>query len=343
MFSKEELDAEIAAGNINAQTSTVDDYTIYNYSAQAQYEYNWNDVTLQCRGLILDPDLNVVARPFGKFFNYTERPTPNEALDRRPTLTQEKVDGSLGIIYPSKEGYRVATRGSFHSNQAEWATEWLNTTFPGFIQPEGVTTLVEIIYPENRIVVDYKGEKNLVLLTAIDNNTGADISPEEIDWWEGIRCREWSASNIEEAYRLATSNEFNDQEGLVCTWFKYGQPSLRLKIKHPEYVRLHRIMTNFSEKALWEALSEGVDFLAMLDSVPDEFYTEISEKVSDYIDRYNQIDVEIDSYFQDIKHLPRKQFAEEAKKKNYASALFSMYDGKNHSNFIWKQLKPKAE
>lgn len=343
MFTKEQLQTEIDARNINAQTSNIDNYTIYNYSQQCQFNHNWNDVTLQCRGLILDPELNVVARPFQKFFNYTERPTPNEALDRRPTLTQTKADGSLGVVYLGKDGYRVATRGSFHSDQAEWATEWLNKTFPNFSQPEGITTLVEIIYPENRIVVDYKGEKNLILLAAIDNTTGADIAPDDIIWWEGDRCPEWSTDNIEDAYRLATSHEFDDQEGLVCTWFKYNRSSIRLKIKHPEYVRLHRIMTNFSEKALWEAVSEGQDLMATLESVPDEFYNEISEKVDSYLNRYSQIEREAESYFQDIRNLNRKQFAAEAKKVEYSSILFSMYDNKDYSKIIWKQLKPKGE
>lgn len=38
--------------------------SMYNYTAKAQYDKLWNEVTLQCRGLILDGDGNVVARPF---------------------------------------------------------------------------------------------------------------------------------------------------------------------------------------------------------------------------------------------------------------------------------------
>ena len=53
------------------------DLFIYNYSPKVQYEKLWNEVTLKTRGLILDAEMNYVARPFGKFFNLEEH-QPNE-------------------------------------------------------------------------------------------------------------------------------------------------------------------------------------------------------------------------------------------------------------------------
>jgi len=50
------------------------DLFIYNYTNKAQYDRIWNEITLQSRGLILDADLNIVARPFKKFFNLEEHP-----------------------------------------------------------------------------------------------------------------------------------------------------------------------------------------------------------------------------------------------------------------------------
>ena len=45
---------------------------IYNYSRKCQFEHAWNEVTETCRGLIVYEDLNVVASPFKKFYNYEE-------------------------------------------------------------------------------------------------------------------------------------------------------------------------------------------------------------------------------------------------------------------------------
>ena len=46
--------------------------SIYNYSRTTQYDGNWDRYTLACRGLVLDNEGNVIAKPFPKFFNYEE-------------------------------------------------------------------------------------------------------------------------------------------------------------------------------------------------------------------------------------------------------------------------------
>ena len=48
---------------------------IYNYTNACQYAGNWNEITTMCRGLILDNQGNIVARPFNKFFNIEEHKT----------------------------------------------------------------------------------------------------------------------------------------------------------------------------------------------------------------------------------------------------------------------------
>ena len=69
--------------------------SIYNYTRSCQYESKWDEITLNCRGLVLDRDGNVVAKPFDKFFNYEElKEIPNE-----PFEVFEKMDGSLGILF----------------------------------------------------------------------------------------------------------------------------------------------------------------------------------------------------------------------------------------------------
>ena len=59
-------------GYINKNQHAIAPITIYNYTQQTQFEYFWNEATLQCRGLILDDNYNIVSRPFPKFFNLGE-------------------------------------------------------------------------------------------------------------------------------------------------------------------------------------------------------------------------------------------------------------------------------
>ena len=84
-------------GLLHKQTHPTLDLTIWNYSPKVQYERLWDDVTMQCRGLVTNSKGEIVARPFKKFFNYEEHKPedlPNESFE-----VYEKMDGSLGILF----------------------------------------------------------------------------------------------------------------------------------------------------------------------------------------------------------------------------------------------------
>ena len=91
------LDEMIAAKYISEKKHPDADLYIYNYTQKAQFERFWNETTMQCRGLILDGQRKIVARPFKKFFNYGEHETLS--IPDGPFKVYEKMDGSLGILY----------------------------------------------------------------------------------------------------------------------------------------------------------------------------------------------------------------------------------------------------
>jgi RNA ligase len=117
---------------------------IYNYSRKVQYEQLWDEVTLECRGLILDNEGNIVAKPFGKFFNFEE--DPNIDWDCDYVWVQEKMDGSLGILFHYADEWHMATRGSFKSDQAERGMEILKSKYDLKNFMKEVVYVVEIIY-----------------------------------------------------------------------------------------------------------------------------------------------------------------------------------------------------
>jgi len=59
-------------GLLHKQTHPNLDLTIWNYSPKVQYERLWDEITIQCRGLVTNSKGDIVARPFKKFFNYEE-------------------------------------------------------------------------------------------------------------------------------------------------------------------------------------------------------------------------------------------------------------------------------
>jgi RNA ligase len=115
--------------------------SIWNYSPEVQYRQLWDDITLQCRGIVTDNEGNVVARPFKKFFNIEEgNHNPTEEFE-----VFEKMDGSLGILFNYKDEWVFATRGSFTSDQSKRAYKLLEK-YPIENLDKKNTYLFEIIY-----------------------------------------------------------------------------------------------------------------------------------------------------------------------------------------------------
>ena len=317
------------------------DLTIWNYTEKVQYEGLWDDTTLMCRGLVTNSKGEIVARPFKKLFNMEEgKHTPTSEFE-----VYEKMDGSLGIFFYYNGEPIFATRGSFTSDQAIKGREILNKYNWQYGTYEGYTYLFEIIYPENRIVVDYNGLEELVVLGVIETATGRECKYDEMDSEGFVLVKKYDGIKD---YSTLKSMIANDAEGYVVR-FSNGE---RMKIKGEEYLRLHKIMTNVSTTAIWEIMSSGGDIDAILKDVPDEFYKKIKSYVSTlkygYYQYWNQLGKTYD-YFRFGKYgdkevePTKKEFAEFIKDKHpiVKSILFAMWDGKNYDKIIWKALKPE--
>ena len=328
-------------GLLYKQTHPTLPLIIWNYTPAVQYGEKWDDVTLQCRGLVTGTEGNVVARPFKKFFNLEEnKHTPTSEFE-----VFDKMDGSLGIMFKYNGEMVCATRGSFTSDQSKWMTEFAQKYNYQDIIVEGFTYLFEIIYPENRIVVNYDGQERLVLLGIINTETGEELPHNEL--FEGFDVVK-KYDGVRDYSELKGKVEQNS-EGFVVR-FSNGD---RMKIKGEEYLRLHKIMTNVSTTGVWELLSNGGDINEFLKDVPDEFY----KKVKDYADllKYGFYRVSEDCgkshhYFRYGKYSDReieptkKQFAEHVTNHGhppYRAVMFAMWDGKPYDKLIWNVLKPE--
>ena len=305
--------------------------TIWNYTEKVQYEGLWDEITLSCRGLVTDDRAVVFARPFKKFFNIEEgKHTPTSEFE-----VFEKMDGSLGIMFKYNGEVICATRGSFASDQAVWMSKFAKEYNYQDIIVDGFTYLFEIIYPENRIVVNYGDQERLVLLGIIKTESGEELPYDDISF-EG-----WDIVNKYDGirdYSELKSKIDNNAEGFVVR-FSNGD---RMKIKGEEYLRLHKVMTNLSTTAVWEVLSNGGSMDDLLKDVPDEFYGKVKEYEKSLIVQFNQLEEEYQNHFDSIRGLGiRKFFAQTAILFQHPSILFGMLDGKDISPMIWKIVKPE--
>ena len=335
------VDEFIAArqeGLIRVQTHPTEPLSIANYTEKAQYSKTWNTATLTSRGLIYNSfTTEVVARPFPKFFNIEENESPSFNISDH-VVAFDKLDGSLGILYPEKaqrHGYAVATRGSFTSDQSKWATEWLNAqeTFPWDVSDEW-TCLVEIIYPENRIVVDYKGWEHLVYLGEIHKATGKF----------SFDAKRWVGFSTKVLYDgsfggLAIEDRAG-QEGLVI-WCTHD--NTRAKIKQEEYVRLHRIVTNLTPKRIWEMLKHDtyVGVQELKDQLPEEHAQWVEDTAINLLGEFSKTFFR----FADLKDsmpsgITRKEIALSLVNEEpwLRACVFSDLDGKSIRGIIWAEV-----
>jgi len=321
----------IADGYICMQKHPETDYFIYNYTAKTQYERAWNDWTLMARGLILNQNHKVVARPFRKFFNLEEH-QPHE-IPTENFEVYEKMDGSLGILYWYNGQPFIASRGSFNSEQSLKATQMLYQKYThtfALLNP-AKTYLFEIIYPENRIVVNYGTQEDLILLAVIDNQTGQDEPLVDIGFPLVTRY-----DGIDDLKALQSLHEAN-REGFVIK-FKSG---FRVKVKFEEYVRLHRILTHVSSRNIWEYLATNQSFEEILEKVPDEFYNWVKKTVAELTADYQSVETYCRTHFRDLGN--RKDTAMYFQTLRYPGILFAMLDKRDYSPLIWKLVKPAYE
>jgi hypothetical protein len=320
-------------GLLHKQTHPTLDLTIWNYSPKVQYERLWDDITIQCRGLVTNSKGEIVARPFKKFFNYEEHTfeeIPNESFD-----VFEKMDGSLGILFNYDDEWIFATRGSFTSPQSIKGKQILDANYNVGELFKNHTYLFEIIYPENRIVVDYGDEEKLVLLGAFDTKSGVEICGTELKELEGFELvmtyKTWG-----ETYDLLKEEISKNREGYVIR-FKNG---FRMKIKGDEYVRLHRILTNISNRDIWEYLKNGKPFDELLEKVPDEFNDWVKETINDLQNKFDTIKESVEMEFKEL--INKKEFAYKIKDNPNRPFLFKRLDSYSNqlNEMIWDSIYP---
>ena len=379
-------------GLLHKQTHPTLDLTIWNYSPKVQYEKLWDDITLQCRGLVTNSKGEIVARPFKKFFNYEEHKP--EDIPNEDYVVYEKMDGSLGILFYYKEEltderryniwfnnnyetgmerffdpnnlpdfenpyyeptpktkgeWILATRGSFTSPQAIKGKEILDRHDIGALRKDN-TYLFEIIYPENRIVVDYGDEEKLVVIGGIHTETGEEIPDSSLFWMQDAgfevvtTYKTWG-----EGYDLLKEEISKDREGYVIR-FKNG---FRMKIKGEEYKRLHKILTNISNRDIWEYLKDNKPFDELLEKVPDEFNDWVKTTIRDLKYACFQLRETAGKLHDGFRYgkfgdrdpePSKKEFAEFVMKQQKVlhAIMFAMWEKNNPKvdEIIWKLVKP---
>lgn len=319
---------------------------ILNYTPKAQFEHMWNEVTRQTRGLIYnDTTHEVLARPFAKIHNWDEPEAPAINWDAPVYSWSNKYDGSLGIFYKlPNAAYAIATRGSFASEQAIEGTRLLWEMGDNdplveqaiYMYHQGYTPLYEIIYPENRIVLDYGDERKLQPLGYVNDETGVYCADEPSD---GRTFRE-----------LVTDLARPNSEG----WVVWLSGHKAVKIKQPDYVELHRIVTGMNRKTIWQWLKDDGPLVTRerIAELPDELFEWATGVEQELLHQFHLRMLDLDIAWVELHEIAedlgidftdQKEFALTVQKyagKAIQGHMFALRSGKPIDEKIWKELEP---
>lgn len=315
------------------------------YPNLALFKYSMVDspmddpIVRESRGVILDEAKNweVVSRAFDKFFNHGEGHA--DEIDWGSARVQEKLDGSLAVLYHYEEAWHVATSGtpdaSGDVNGQGTFAEYFWETFKvqGGLLPkvtEGVRDLCfifELMGPSNRIVVVH--EKPWLRLLGVRNRrTGEQFLPDpyKFDVFVNVQpVRSFPLGSYEEIAASFASISPLSQEGYVVV----DQAFHRVKVKHPGYVALHHAKDGMGAKAILEIARSGET--SEVEIAFPEFATLLNQARA----RVDALTTKISTAYEQLREIPeQKDFAMEALKTGVSPALFAL---RKHPNMTARQ------
>lgn len=323
-------------GKLISQTHPYHPLIIWNYTQKVQYEQLWDDITINCRGLVTDLDGNVISKGFSKFWNLEE----GKHIPTKDFEIFEKLDGQyIGAFFYNGE-LIVNSRGSFTSQYAIAAHVILKNKYDVTLLPTGYTHCFELVGYE-QIVVNYP-EEDLILTACFD-----EFGRNEVDIYSKYYLENFKVAKKYSGLDYTKIKELNWEncEGFVVR-FSNGS---RCKVKFEEYCRLHYLMTNLSTTGIWEALSQGNPVTSILQDVPDEVFEKVRCFEHSLIEMFNSEIQLINLYYDFYKPLflnSRKLFykrIDEQLTNFYKSALLSKIDNKVDmlEKLIWMEIKPE--
>lgn len=313
----------IESGYIRSSKHPNKDLYILKYTEKCVFEGVWNELTLLCRGLIINSEYKIIGRCMKKFFNYNESSAFKDW--NQPFEVFEKMDGSLIQIFKYKGDTVISSAGSLDCD----TSDYIKTAHKLFIKQglfkhitDNETFIFELISPLSRVVVNYGDIEELRLITIVDNNTGS----ERIDYQDCFKTvNRYTSHNCVKYYIDELNDDFSNREGYVIKF----QDGNRIKLKYSSYIQLHKTLSHLTEKYIFECSRDCIEI--PLENIPDESYDYIKEIESRIDMIYNAIDDRCMHIFYEVKeYKTRKEQANVIinKHKNLSTILFNKLDGK---------------
>lgn len=329
-------------GRLRSSKHPTLDISIWNYQETVHYKDQWDEITLMCRALVVNHVTGeIVSRAFGKFFNYEEE----KHIETEYKRVFNKADGSLGVLFYYRENeeeeissgavgrWIFASRGSFVSEQAIEGKKMLDELYPDYksLSPK-FSYIFEIIYPSNRIVVNYGSIRKLIYLSSfeVDGTEHLLFSEMESLGFDVIEEFNFENMSLQELKDMNIANS----EGFVIR-YDNGQ---RVKVKFEDYLKLHRLSTGLNNKKIYELCCENSNIEDVIKDVPDEFNDWVKSMYDSLKSKYELILRECEEYILNHGSEDRKTFFKGISNHQYKLYLSKMYQNDELSTEEMRKL-----
>ncbi len=297
------------------------------YTQSCAWNNEWDEASLLLRGMVWDTETGtIISRCMPKFFNHNQQDITHLVGLEYEIFT--KYDGTLIHFGHLEDQLFMTTKLSSDHRILDLAHHVLDE-YPHsryeihkFVKEHNVTLVCEFLHPANRIVVDYKGLKEFVVLDIIDNETGNSKFHElNFELPSFIKAFSHGIFNddpydkISELYEKYNNLKGNQFEGFIFR-FSNGE---RIKVKLLDYILMHKIVTNTTAKDVIQAACDQTSLDLFIDNVPDELatfvkkiYFEISHlidsRISNSIEAHERIKTALEHISQN-KHYVKSEYA----------------------------------
>jgi hypothetical protein len=303
--------------------------------ARPEYEHQ-----LYAKGIVYDPlAWKVVSVPLLKMHNHGMDEVSDATTKRMEGCpwcieVAEKLDGTMVQSFVFEGRVWLATRGVIEGDP-EHGEEYLSHArrlLEGThaLNPDphwGYTLTYELIHPSTRVITDYRGKESMVLHGATVTRSAYVVRPtglrflarvlnvphahayvynDSVAYYEYARTLDDVARGSLGALKGATTHP----EGFVMSFVDDDQVLHRVKVKTPEYVKLHALKFNATLKTVSKAVMQDdarlewdvfrADVLdasgVELDEETLAVYREHHTSVCDYVDERYRFAVEVDDW-----------------------------------------------
>ncbi len=259
-----------------------------------------NDIVRECRGIIIDSNLNPVCIPFFKFFNYGE-PYADE-IDWESAVVEEKIDGMLIKVWNYSGTWMVSTKDTILAEKVTISAN--NDNDSAFKSYSGLflaalkeikfditslnpqyTYVFELVSPYTRLVVPYESI-DVYHIGTRDNISGQEL---EIDI-EIKKPKTYKCNNITDLTEMASKLPYSD-EGYVVKDKNYK----RIKVKSPSYIAVKHYVGRMKEEN-------------MIDIIRKDEATELFAYFPEYKDKFDNMIRRINSMLSDMNNMLQNEY-----------------------------------